>query len=96
MSAGRAVDADVPDWQPLERAFRIVGLPVACCGEFMWMYRQGSLEFYKHVVTRRYMALRQDGACYVLVPDRLVELPFVLVYERVTGNFHCPADWRSS
>ena len=38
------------------------------CGEFMWMFRRGGLEYYKHVDTRRYLVL--DGERELLSPER--------------------------
>jgi hypothetical protein len=40
-----------PDWTPLER---LVG--DGCC-DFMWMWREGGVQFYKHIRTRRYLLL---------------------------------------
>jgi hypothetical protein len=44
-----------PNWVPLEQ--RLVQL----CAEFMWMYRQDGIEYYKHRDTRRYLLLAEDG-----------------------------------
>ena len=47
-----------PDWTRLER---LVGN--RCC-EFMWMWRRGGIEFFKHIRTRRYLLLDSQGGCY--------------------------------
>ena len=47
-----------PDWTPLER---LIGN--RCC-EFMWMWREGRIEFYKHITTRHYLLLDSEGRCY--------------------------------
>ena len=44
-----------PDWTPLER---LIG--DGCC-QFMWMWRQDVIEFYKHINTRRYLLLSQQS-----------------------------------
>lgn len=49
---------DNPNWLPLER---LIG---SCCAQFMWMGRQGDVEFYKHIDTRRYIRLNSRGACF--------------------------------
>lgn len=49
---------DNPNWVPLER---LIGLR---CAEFMWMGREGGIEFYKHVNTRRYIRLDSCGGCF--------------------------------
>jgi hypothetical protein len=47
-----------PDWKPLERAVTAAGLPVATCGEFMWMCENpAGVHQYKHRDTRQYAHL---------------------------------------
>jgi len=53
-----------PNWQPLED---LVG--PSECGEFMWMWRESGIEFYKHIWTRRYLLLDSEGRCYMRGPD---------------------------
>ena len=48
-----------PDWKPLEQLVGPEG-----CGEFMWMWREEGIEFYKHICTRRYLLLDSEGHCY--------------------------------
>jgi hypothetical protein len=53
---------DEPDWQPLERA-----LPLAQCAGFMFMgYSEdpAGIRLYKHGITRRYLALDDQGRAY--------------------------------
>ncbi len=54
----RAMNFDNPNWEPLEH---LIG---AKCSEFMWMRREGKVEFYKHINTRRYLRLDAEGHCY--------------------------------
>ena len=48
-----------PNWKPLELLVGTEG-----CGEFMWMWREAGVEFYKHIHTRRYLRLDSEGRCY--------------------------------
>jgi len=41
-----------PDWKPLEQLVGPEG-----CGEFMWMWGEAGIQFYKHICTRRYLLL---------------------------------------
>jgi hypothetical protein len=49
---------DIANWDLLERAVIIAGLPVDTCGSFMWMgeWRQGEHQ-YKHRDSRMYVVL---------------------------------------
>ena len=48
-----------PDWKPLEQLVGPEG-----CGEFMWMWNESGIQFYKHIGTRRYLLLDSEGRCY--------------------------------
>jgi len=37
----------------------------------MWMWREGGIEFYKHICTRRYLLLDSEGRCYQRGPNGL-------------------------
>jgi hypothetical protein len=68
-------------WPPLER------MPATnLCAEFMWMYRENGIEHYKHIVTRRYLRLDQDGRCLAWTGDGLREVPFEQEWKRVSGR----------
>ena len=54
------------DWKPLEHLVGPEG-----CGEFMWMWREEGVEFYKHIRTRRYLLLDSEGRCYQRGPNGL-------------------------
>jgi len=69
-----------PDWIPLER---LVGN--RCC-EFMWMWRQGGVEFYKHITTRRYLLLDSEGCCYRQTAAGLQAVDVVAELKRVRGD----------
>ena len=58
---GRRSKVDMPSWEPL---IDLVGLRLV--GEFMWMLEivledDSTLHAYKHIETRRYLHLHEDG-----------------------------------
>ncbi len=55
-----------PNWKPLEQLVGPEG-----CGALMWMWREGKIEFYKHICTRRYLLLDSEGQCYQRGPNGL-------------------------
>lgn len=61
--------AFTPNWGPLEAAMRELGLPVATCGNWMWMYREGTVEHYKNINTRRYLRLKMVNGLVCAVPS---------------------------
>jgi hypothetical protein len=61
----RAYETEPANWKPLENR---IG---SRCAEFMWMFRQNGLEYYKHIDTPRYLILDQKGRCYCRTGDRL-------------------------
>ncbi len=69
------------NWAPLEGR-----LPPKFCAEFMWMFRDNGVEHYKHIVTRRYLRLDQDGRCLAWTNDGLKEVPFEQEWKRVSGR----------
>ena len=68
------------DWTPLER---LIGNG---CSEFMWMWRQGGVEFYKHINTRRYLLLDTEGCCYRQTAGRLEPVDVAAELKRVRGG----------
>lgn len=72
-------ELESPNWKPLEKVIGPDG-----CGAFMWMWRKGGVEFYKHIRTRRYLLLDSDGRCFRHGPNgfELTEVQSEL--ERVT------------
>lgn len=56
------------------------------CGEFMWVYRQGGLDHYKHIETRRYLRLDSAGRCFVPAEVGWKEVPFEDEWKRVSGR----------
>ena len=68
-------------WAPLE-----CKLSPKLRAEFMWMYRVSGVEHYKHIVTRRYLRLDQDGRCLTWAEDGLKEVSFAQEWKRVTGR----------
>jgi len=69
------------NWAPLER-----WLAPVQCAEFMWMYREDGVEHYKHIVSRKYLLLDQDGRCLARTAEGLREAPFEQEWRRVTGR----------
>ncbi len=59
-----AKEFDAPNWVPLETK----GGP-ELCAEFMRMWRQSGIEFFKHIRTRRYLMLDSQGRCYRQTAD---------------------------
>ncbi len=55
-----------PNWKPLELLVGPEG-----CGEFMWMWGEEGIQFYKHICTRRYLMLDSEGRCYQRGPNGL-------------------------
>ncbi len=69
-----------PNWQPLEHLVGRGG-----CSEFMWMWREGGIEFYKHIWTRRYLLLDSEGRCYTQGPNGVRPADVQTELKRVTG-----------
>ena len=74
---GFAMELEPANWEPLERR---IG---SRCGEFMWMYRAGGLEHYKHIDTRRYLILDARGRSYVRRGVDVVRVNFRKEFRRV-------------
>lgn len=71
----------IANWAPLETM-----LTPELCAEFMWMYREGGIEHYKHIITRQYLLLDQGGRCLSRTAEGLTEVPFEQEWKRVTGR----------
>ena len=52
-----SLKADTPDWGPLERLFKLYGVPSHVLGQWMYMGSYGAVRTYKHVWTRDYVNL---------------------------------------
>ena len=76
-----SIEPSPPHWEPLER--RLAPLQ---CAEFMWMYRQGGLEHYKHTETRKYLRLDGEGRCFVPAEGGWKEVLFENEWKRVSGR----------
>lgn len=64
---GRTVQYETPNWEPLLYLARVY------VGEFMWMFevelKGGTrLHAYKHMDTRRYLHLTEDGRAFAYCP----------------------------
>ena len=77
---GSAMELGPANWKPLE--LRIGHR----CGEFMWMWREHGLEYYKHIDTRRYLILDAKGRSYVRRGGVLVRGDFRSEFRRVVGE----------
>ena len=67
-----------PNWKPLEKIIGPDG-----CGDFMWMWQEAGIEFYKHIRTRRYLLLDSTGQCYRRGPNGLEQTDVRAELERV-------------
>ncbi len=67
MSSVSRINADTPDWGPLERLFKLHGVPSHVLGQWMYMGSYGAVRSYKHVWTREYVNLDCSRA-YVYDP----------------------------
>jgi len=71
------MELEPANWKPLK--LRIGSR----CAEFMWMWRENGLEYYKHVDTRRYLILDATGCCYVRRGDEKLRVDFQKEFRRV-------------
>jgi len=54
-----------PNWQPLELAVELHGLPKHTCAGWMWMsHGKDGSESYKHSASRRYIWVASNGVVY--------------------------------
>jgi hypothetical protein len=70
---------DPREWKPLEQLVGPEG-----SGEFMWMWGEAGIEYYKHICTRRYLLLDSEGRCYQRGPDGLEPADVQAELKRVT------------
>jgi hypothetical protein len=75
---GQEIECEPANWKPLEMR---IG---ERCAEFMWMWRQNDLEYYKHIDTRRYLILGAEGCSYRRRDGDLVVVDFAEEFRRVT------------
>ena len=73
---GQEMEFEPANWKPLEIQ---IG---EWCAEFMWMWRQNGLEYYKHIDTRRYLILDAEGRCYIRRDGDLVVVDFAEEFRR--------------
>jgi hypothetical protein len=66
----RVTETEPANWKPLEKR---IGRRSP---EFMRMFRQNGLDYYKHIDTRRYLILDQTGRCYCRSGGQLVRTRF--------------------
>ena len=75
------MELEPANWKPLEL---LIG---SRCAEFMWMWRENGLEYYKHIDSRRYLILDAEGHCYGR-QQQLVRVDFHEELRRVTEAIH--------
>ncbi len=63
------MELEPANWKPLELQ---IG---SRCAEFMWMWRENGLEYYKHMDSRRYLILDAKGHGYSR-QEQLVRVDF--------------------
>ena len=71
------MELEPANWKPLEL---LIG---SRCVEFMWMWRENGLEYYKHIDSRRYLILDAEGRCHRR-RQQLVRVDFQEELRRVT------------
>ena len=76
-----AKEFDKPNWAPLEAK----GGP-ELCEQFMWMWRESGIEFFKHIDTRRYLLLDSDGRCYRQTEGGFEPVDTATALKRVKGE----------
>ena len=74
---GQEMEFEPANWKPLEIQ---IG---ERCAEFMWMWQQDNLEYYKHIDTRRYLILDAEGRTYRRRGGDLVVVDFAEEFCRV-------------
>ncbi len=82
MSQGKELGPS--NWRPLETRMRETGRPVSLCADFMWMWRENGIEFYKHIETRRYLLLDSEQGCWRESERDLEPADFESEFRRVT------------
>ena len=73
------MELEPANWKPLEL------LISSRCVEFMWMWRENGLEYYKHIDSRRYLILDAEGRCYG-GQQQLVRVDFQEELRRITES----------
>ncbi len=63
------VTKDTPDWGPLERLFKLYGVPSHVLGQWMYMGSYGAVRTYKHTWTREYVNLDCSRAYEYAPPE---------------------------
>jgi hypothetical protein len=77
LERGQEMEFEPANWKPLEMR---IG---ERCAEFMWMWRQNGLEYYKHIDTRRYLILDAEGRSCLRRDGDLVVVDFAEEFRRV-------------
>jgi hypothetical protein len=74
------IQIEEPNWLPLEQR---IGEQ---CADFMWMYAKDDVEYYKHIVTRRYLCLNSTGGVFLCIDGVLEPVEFQYGYAVATSG----------
>ena len=78
--AWHGIDGKKPNWAPLEHR---IG---EGCADFMRMYAKDGVEYYKHIVTRRYLCLNSRGGVFLCIDGVLEPVEFDYGYAAATSG----------
>ena len=78
--AAHGIDGNKLNWAPLEQR---IG---ERCADFMWMYAKDGVEYYKHIVTRRYLCLNSRGGVFLCIDGVLKPVEFDYGYAVATSG----------
>jgi hypothetical protein len=78
--ASHGLEIERPNWAPLKER---IG---ERCADFMWMYAKDGVEYYKHIVTRRYLCLNSSGGVFLCIDGVLEPVEFDYGYAVATSG----------
>ena len=78
--ASHGIEIERPNWAPLKQR---IGEQSA---DFMWMYAKDGVEYYKHIVTRRYLCLNSRGGVFLCIDGVLEPVGFEYAYAVVASG----------
>ena len=78
--ASHGLEIERPNWAPLKEHIE------EGCADFMWMYAKDGVEYYKHIVTRRYLRLNSSGGVFLCIDGVLEPVEFDYGYVVATSG----------
>jgi hypothetical protein len=78
--ASHGLGIERPNWAPLKER---IG---ERCADFMCMYAKDGVEYYKHIVTRRYLCLNSTGGVFFCIDGVLERVKFDYGYAVATSG----------